>query len=175
MYTMLCFAPPLCSLDLTIHRLDCIAAPGNQQGDNPLLFREISPSRLPCSLFFMNPVYSGGRDKHRSASKLYGVCSDYAAVFSAIAIHYSLMEGRDIRITAWKKYMPVDIPFNQRPSADYRMSPARFPRDSRRTTCTSLNARSRMLPWRPTSATGLNSFWTGSGSPLMQQFPLVHI
>jgi len=39
---MLCFAPPLCSLDLTIHRLDCIAAPGNQQGDNPLLFREIS-------------------------------------------------------------------------------------------------------------------------------------
>jgi hypothetical protein len=99
---MLCFAPPLCSLDLTIHRLDCIAAPGNQQADNPLLFREISLSRLPCFLFFMNPVYSGGRDKHRSASKLYGGCSDYAAVFSAIAIHYGLMEGRDIRITAWQ-------------------------------------------------------------------------
>ncbi|HAP57635.1 MAG TPA: hypothetical protein DCR02_07610 [Sphaerochaeta sp.] len=101
MYTMLCFAPPLCSLDLTIHRLDCIAASGNQQADNPLLFREISPSRLPCSLFFMNPVYSAGRDKHRSVTKLYGVCSDYAAVFSAIAIHYSLVEGLPIRITAW--------------------------------------------------------------------------
>jgi len=99
---MLCFAPPLCSLDLTIHRLDCIAAPGNQQADNPLLFREISPSRLPCSLFFMNPVYSVGRDKHRSVTKLYGVCSDYAAVFSAIAIHYGLMEGLPIRITAWQ-------------------------------------------------------------------------
>ncbi|WP_345906933.1 hypothetical protein [Sphaerochaeta sp. UBA5849] len=50
----------------------------------------------------MNPVYSVGRDKHRSVTKLYGVCSDYAAVFSVIAIHYSLVEGRDIRITAWK-------------------------------------------------------------------------
>jgi transglutaminase-like putative cysteine protease len=61
-----------------------------------------------------------------SVAKLYGVCWDYAAVFSAIAIHYGLVEGSDIRITAWKKYMSDDKPSNQRPGADYGMSPAEY-------------------------------------------------
>lgn len=61
-----------------------------------------------------------------SVIKLYGVCWDFAAVFTALAIHYGLVEGTDVRITAWKKYMSDEMPFNQGPGADYGMSPDEY-------------------------------------------------
>ncbi len=95
----------------------------NTQADvsYPMRWNYILPGMYPVSEMI------GDRSMtDESMYKLYGVCWDYAAVFSAIAIHYGLVEGSDIRITAWKKYMSDEMPFNQRPGADYGMSPAEY-------------------------------------------------
>lgn len=105
----------------------------NTQADvsYPMRWNYIMPGIYPVD----DMIRSRSMTDESETKLLYGVCWDFAAVFSAIAIHHDLIEGTDLRITAWKKYMSDEPKFeevNQGPGADYGMSPTEYDALSKR-------------------------------------------